>query len=72
MTVKEVNDTTTNVPITNNAVENKKKSATTKEELINEEDTITLEDLAPDGGWGWMIALSMILIIVSIIIIHSK
>lgn len=72
MTVTEVNDTTTNVLITNNAVENEKKSATIKiEELINEEDKITLEDLAPDGGWGWIIALAMILIIVSIIIIHK-
>lgn len=37
-------------------------------ELMDKEDEITLEDLAPDGGWGWMIALAMILIIVSIIV----
>lgn len=44
----------------------KKKNAIVKiNELIDEEDEITLEDLAPDGGWGWMIALAMILIIVS-------
>ncbi|KAG5307765.1 MOT9 protein, partial [Pseudoatta argentina] len=47
---------------TNDAVQ-KKNSITGKvEDLINEEDEITLEDLAPDGGWGWMIALAMILI----------
>lgn len=40
-----------------------------EEELINEEDEITLEDLAPDGGWGWMIALGMILTQVGIIYI---
>lgn len=46
-----------------------KKSACIKvDEVTDEEDKITLEDLAPDGGWGWMIALAMILIIVSIII----
>lgn len=61
MTVTEVNGTTSN-----NVVENKEKSAKV-EELISEVDEITLEDLAPDGGWGWMIALAMILIIVSII-----
>lgn len=72
MTVTEVNDRTTNALNINN-VENKKMSATAKvKELINEKDEITLEDLAPDGGWGWMIALAMILTIVSIIIMHNK
>lgn len=70
MTVTEVNDRTTNAPNINN-VENKKMSAKVKE-LTNEKDEITLEDLAPDGGWGWMIALAMILTIVSIIIMHNK
>ncbi|XP_018302302.1 LOW QUALITY PROTEIN: monocarboxylate transporter 9 [Mycetomoellerius zeteki] len=57
----EVNSTI-DTSTTNNAIE-KKNSITGKvEELINEEDEITLEDLAPDGGWGWMIALAMILI----------
>lgn len=36
---------------------------------INEDvnDELTLEDLAPDGGWGWMIALSMTIVFVSVI-----
>ncbi|XP_011862364.1 PREDICTED: monocarboxylate transporter 9 [Vollenhovia emeryi] len=66
MTATDVNGMTINTPIINNTVENEKKSATAKiEELINEEEEITLEDLAPDGGWGWMIALAMILIFFS-------
>lgn len=67
MTVTEVNGRTTNA--LNNAVKNVEKMspAVKVEELINEKDEITLEDLAPDGGWGWMIALAMILTIVSII-----
>ncbi|KAL6440488.1 hypothetical protein ACFW04_003187 [Cataglyphis niger] len=53
----------TNASTIDNAIGNKKKSTTIKiEELMNKEDEITLEDLAPDGGWGWMIALAMILI----------
>jgi len=72
MTVAEVNDSTINVTI-NNTAENEKKIATAKiEELINEEDKIILEDLAPDGGWGWMIALARILIMVSIILMRDK
>lgn len=63
----EVNGTTINTSTINNAAENEKKSAKI-EELMNEEVEITLEDLAPDGGWGWMIALAMILILVSIIV----
>ncbi|CAL1675699.1 unnamed protein product [Lasius platythorax] len=63
MTVTKTNSTTTSAPTINNGTRNKKKSTTIKiEELINKEDEITLEDLAPDGGWGWMIALAMILI----------
>ncbi|KAM0731975.1 Monocarboxylate transporter 9 [Formica fusca] len=59
MTVTKTNSTTTS----ESTIGNKKKSTTIKkEELMNEEDEITLEDLAPDGGWGWMIALAMILI----------
>jgi len=71
MTVTEVNGSTINTTI-NNTAKNEKKIATAKvEELINEEDEITLEDLAPDGGWGWMIALAMILNMVSIILMHD-
>jgi len=70
MTETEVNGSMTNVTI-NNTAKNEKKIATSKiEELINEEDKITLEDLAPDGGWGWIIALARILIMVSIILTH--
>lgn len=72
MTATEVNDITINASPINNVVKNEKKSATAKlEKLIDEEDEITKEDLAPDGGWGWIIALAMILVIVSTII-HSK
>ncbi|KAL0121794.1 hypothetical protein PUN28_006927 [Cardiocondyla obscurior] len=64
MTATEVNGTTTNTTSINNAAENKKKNSIAKiKESTNEEDKITLEDLAPDGGWGWMIALAMILIV---------
>ncbi|XP_070151478.1 monocarboxylate transporter 9 isoform X2 [Polyergus mexicanus] len=59
MTVTKTNSTTTCAP----TIGDKNKSTTMKkEELMNKEDEITLEDLAPDGGWGWMIALAMILI----------
>lgn len=37
-----------------------------KEREEEDEDEITLEDLAPDGGWGWIVAIAMILIFVSI------
>ncbi|KYQ56367.1 Monocarboxylate transporter 9 [Trachymyrmex zeteki] len=46
----------------NSDIEEKNSISEKEEEPINEEDKITLEDLAPDGGWGWMIALAMILI----------
>ncbi|XP_050446345.1 monocarboxylate transporter 9 [Cataglyphis hispanica] len=63
ITVAKTISTMTNAPTIDNAIGNKKKSTTIKiEELMNKEDEITLEDLAPDGGWGWMIALAMILI----------
>lgn len=74
MTVAKSNGTSINAPTAAiNNVENKKKSKITKmEELINEEDEITPEDLAPEGGWGWMIALAMILIFVSVTIIINN
>ncbi|XP_018337388.1 PREDICTED: monocarboxylate transporter 9-like [Trachymyrmex septentrionalis] len=62
MTMTEVNDMMIDTSTTNNSVQ-KKNSITGKvEDLISKGDEITLEDLAPDGGWGWMIALAMILI----------
>jgi len=68
----EVNGSMTNVTI-NNTAKNEKKIATSKvKEVTNEEDKITLEDLAPDGGWGWMIALAMILIMVNIKLMHDR
>nr|XP_012228844.1 PREDICTED: monocarboxylate transporter 9 [Linepithema humile]XP_012228845.1 PREDICTED: monocarboxylate transporter 9 [Linepithema humile] len=70
MTVAKSNGTTISEPTTeiNNDVENKKRSTITRmEDLMNEEDEITPEDLAPEGGWGWMIALAMILIFISTI-----
>lgn len=27
---------------------------------------LTLEDLAPDGGWGWIVAFAMTIVFVSI------
>lgn len=72
MTVAKTISTMTNAPTIDNAIGNKKKSTAIKiEELMNKENEITLEDLAPDGGWGWMIALAMILIFVSIIIMTN-
>lgn len=29
-----------------------------------DDEILTLEDLAPDGSWGWMVALSMIVVLV--------
>jgi len=66
MTVTKTNGIIIDVSATSNsALENEKKNGATETEMTNEDDEITLEDLAPDGGWGWMIALAMILVFVS-------
>lgn len=52
---------------TNNVGEREKKdrNLTEIDQVICEvDDDITLEDLAPDGGWGWMVALAMIIVLV--------
>lgn len=67
MTVTKIHDTTIDVPAKVNSFENEKPNVTMEMEVTNEDDDITLEDLAPDGGWGWMIALALILVSVSII-----
>ncbi|OAD58324.1 Monocarboxylate transporter 7 [Eufriesea mexicana] len=36
-----------------------------KGEDDDDDDEITLEDLAPDGGWGWMVAFAMTLVFVT-------
>ncbi|XP_011313812.1 uncharacterized protein [Fopius arisanus] len=38
------------------------KSQTIEAEDINDEETLTQEDLAPEGGWGWMVALGLTII----------
>ena len=69
MTMTKTRSTTTSASTNDKVIGNKKTSTIVKiKKLINEDDEITLEDLAPDGGWGWIIALAMIFIFVSIII----
>lgn len=68
MTVTKANGTAT-MTTTNILIEDEKKLqsnalATYKQEE-EKDDEITLEDLAPDGGWGWMVAMAMILVFVS-------
>lgn len=70
MTVAKNNGKTTMTTTTNIFIEDEKKlqnnALLSYKEEETEDDEITLEDLAPDGGWGWMVALAMILIFVSI------
>lgn len=56
---------------------NENESSKLLEKNINnnfddETEELTLEDLAPDGGWGWMIAIAMIIVFVSIFFIFYK
>ncbi|XP_014487641.1 PREDICTED: monocarboxylate transporter 9-like [Dinoponera quadriceps] len=67
MTVVKSNGTIDESTRTTEKIVEKKNATVMRDELAEEEDEITLEDLAPDGGWGWMIALAMILIIVTTI-----
>ncbi|XP_053598558.1 uncharacterized protein LOC103570511 [Microplitis demolitor] len=51
---------------------NENESSKLLEKNINnnfddETEELTLEDLAPDGGWGWMIAIAMIIVFVTTI-----
>ncbi|XP_076243826.1 uncharacterized protein LOC143185023 [Calliopsis andreniformis] len=70
MTVAKANGTTT-VPTTSIFMEEEKKlqnNALTAYKMKEEEtveDEITLEDLAPDGGWGWIVAMAMILVFIT-------
>ncbi|GAB1869162.1 Monocarboxylate transporter 9 [Camponotus japonicus] len=67
MTVTKTNNTIS-VPTIDNVIGNEKKNTTIKiEELIKKDDEITLEDLAPEGGRGWIIVLAMILIFITTI-----
>lgn len=72
MTVVTSNGTTTMDPTSTVFTENEKKLqsnallAYKRGEDDDDDDEITLEDLAPDGGWGWMVAFAMIVVFVSI------
>lgn len=47
-------------------VSNDRKAKRTERIRTGElEDDVKLEDLAPDGGWGWMVALGMIIVLVT-------
>ncbi|XP_053971487.1 uncharacterized protein LOC128872631 [Hylaeus volcanicus] len=69
MTVAKTNGTTAMTTTTNTCIDHEKKQQSNALLLYKEEekekDEITLEDLAPDGGWGWMVVLAMILVFIT-------
>ncbi|XP_078045875.1 uncharacterized protein LOC144474656 [Augochlora pura] len=66
--VTKTNGTSTMTTMKDTFVEDQKKSRNSRLLYEDEDngDELTLEDLAPDGGWGWMVMFAMILIFVTI------
>ncbi|XP_076648257.1 uncharacterized protein LOC143356442 [Halictus rubicundus] len=66
--VTKTNGTTTMATTKGTFIEGGKKyeNSTLLYEEREKEEELTLEDLAPDGGWGWMVMFAMILIFVTI------